>query len=147
MSRKNRTERAENRTAGGSPPVFVSNSVSRAGEVVVALNRAQGVTFRLFKDGQEYKRIGIKGSADSLRGERKGIIPVGAFGYTTIDAADWAEIKRQYGSMQIFQSGLIFAAETLNRVEDEAEEKSELRHGTEPVDPKETNTEEHTKED
>ena len=99
--------------------------------VMVALNRATGISFRM-PDG---RRVLIEGNAASLRGREKGVLPVGAFGLTRVNADDWACIERTYGPhMEIFRSGLIFAQTCKAGAVDEADERAELRHGLEPVD-------------
>ena len=104
--------------------------------VAVALNRATGIQFAL-PDG---RKVLVNGNAATLRGMEKGILPVGAYGLTMVPAADWEYIKKTYGGMEIFQHGLIFAAERKADAVDEAAEKAELRHGIEPVDPESTTT-------
>lgn len=107
-----------------------------AATVAVALNRATGIQFSM-PDG---RKVLINGNAASLRGKEKGVLPVGAFGLTIIPSADWDYIKKTYGGMEIFQNGLIFASARKADAMDEAAEKAELRHGIEPVDPKNTAT-------
>jgi hypothetical protein len=109
--------------------------------VIIAFNSPQGVVFRLFRNGAEYRRVEIHGNADALRGARKGVVPVGKFGYTEIDAEDWAEIKRQYGDMAVFKNGLIFSQGSVRSAEDEAKDRAETRNGFEPADPAEMTTE------
>lgn len=104
--------------------------------VTVALNRATGIRFPL-PDG---RTVLINGNAAHLRGREKGVLPVGGFGLTTIAADDWAYIKKTYGRMEIFENGLIFAAERKADAADEAAEKANLRHGLEPADPEKTAT-------
>ncbi len=109
---------------------------SSTNTVAVALNRATGIQFAL-PDG---RTVVINGNAAHLRGREKGVLPVGAFGLTVVSAADWEYIKKTYGGMEIFQNGLIFAAERKADAAAEAAEKAELRHGIEPVDPENTAT-------
>lgn len=104
--------------------------------VAVALNRATGIQFAL-PDG---RKVIINGNAAGLRGKEKGVLPVGAYGLTMVSASDWEYIKKTYGGMEIFQHGLIFAAQRKADADDEAAEKAELRHGLEPVDPESTTT-------
>ena len=87
------------------------------------------------------RRVIINGNAAHLRGKEKGILPVGGYGLTTIARADWEFIEKTYGpSMKIFESGLIFAADRKADAVDMADERAELRHGLEPVDPEKTQT-------
>ncbi|WP_308775753.1 hypothetical protein [uncultured Bilophila sp.] len=99
--------------------------------VMVALNRPSGIVFDL-PDGC---KVLIEGNAASLRGKEKGVLPVGAFGLTRVNADDWAYIEKTYGPhMEIFKSGLIFAQARKSDAVDEADERAELRNGLEPVD-------------
>lgn len=99
--------------------------------VMVALNRATGIEFPL-PDG---RKVLIEGNAAPLRGKDKGVLPVGAFGLTEVNADDWAYIEKAYGPhMELFTSGLIFAQKRKADAADEADERAELRNGLEPVD-------------
>jgi hypothetical protein len=104
--------------------------------VFVALNRASGLKF-VMPDG---RRVEIAGNAAHLKGLEKGKLPIGAFGLTPVAADDWEYIKETYGALALFKNGLIFAAERKDYALDEAEEKSELRHGLEPVAPEDMKT-------
>lgn len=101
--------------------------------VVVALNYPMGISFNLSKE----RRVRLNGNAEGLRGKDKGQLPTGAFGLTVISRDDWNEIKAKYGTMRLFRSGLIFVSDSKADAEAEAEEKKEMRHGLEPIDPKE----------
>lgn len=122
--------------------VEAAQAAARAGQakgkptVTVAFNRATGIRFPM-PDG---RTVLINGNAADLRGREKGVLPVGAFGLTTIAADDWDYITRTWGRMEIFENGLIFAAERRADAADEAAEKAELRHGLEPADPEKTPT-------
>ncbi|MCH5277755.1 MAG: hypothetical protein J1E80_07980 [Desulfovibrionaceae bacterium] len=108
-----------------------------ADTVVVALNRATGIIFTM-PDG---RRVTINGNAVQLRGKAEIKLPVGAYGLTTIARADWEWIKKTYeNSLPLFKSGLLFAAERKADAADMADERAELRHGLEPVDPEKTPT-------
>lgn len=114
-----------------------ADSPAAGDAVYVALNRASGIRFPL-PDG---RRVLIQGNAAPLRGQEKGVLPVGAYGLTRIAASDWDYIQKTYGPhMEIFRSGLIFAQPRKADARDEADEKAELRHGLEPVDAATTNT-------
>ncbi|MDR2075656.1 MAG: hypothetical protein LBP61_01800 [Desulfovibrio sp.] len=105
--------------------------------LTVSYNSPRGIAFRIGD-----REILINGNASRLVGKEKGIIPVGRYGYTRIAAEDWDAIEKAYGSMAIFQKGLIFAEKSRERAEDRAEEMAGTRHGLEPVNPETTNTEE-----
>ena len=113
-------------------PVVEPTQTTVSNTIVVALNYPLGITFDLSKE----RRVKLNGNAESLRGKDKGQLPVGAFGLTVIDRADWEEIKAKYGTMRLFRSGLIFVSDSKSNAEAEAEEKKETRHGLEAVDPK-----------
>lgn len=102
-------------------------------KVFVGLNRATGILFDLAPNGD--KRVHIYGNAEHLRGREMGILPVGAFGMTEVNRADWEEIAKRYGEMEIFKNGLIFAADSKADFVAMAEERKSLRHGLEPIDP------------
>ena len=109
----------------------------RADTVMVALNRASGIVFPM-PDG---RKVLVEGNAASLRGKEKGVLPVGAFGLTRINAVDWASVEKTYGPhMEIFRSGLIFAQARKADAVDEADERAELRNGLEPVSVEEART-------
>ena len=59
----------------------------------------------------------------------------GKYGVTPVPAAQWDAVMQTYGTMKIFQSGLVFAAPSLERGKAMARERGGLRHGYEPVDP------------
>lgn len=108
-----------------------ASQATKADTVMVALNRTTGITFPM-PDG---RKVLIEGNAANLRGKDKGVLPVGAFGLTRVNADDWAYIEKTYGPhMEIFKSGLIFAQARKADAVDEADEKSGLRNGLEPVD-------------
>jgi len=117
-----------------------STSVLAGGNTVAVMCcHPQGIQFAL-KDG---RRVVVKGNAAPLRGKEKGVLPNGGFGgvVTLIPSGDWDQIKAIYGNMDIFKNGLIFGTKDRVRAMDEAEEKKDLRHGREPVDPLTTATE------
>lgn len=140
MTKKNASQRPNQTPTESAAPVVNSEPTpapSAADTVVVALNRASGIVFPM-PDG---RRVTINGNAAHLRGKEKGKLPVGAYGLTTIARADWEYIKKTYGpSMKLFESGLIFAADRKADAVDMADERAELRHGLEPVDPEKTQT-------
>jgi hypothetical protein len=106
--------------------------------VFVALNHPQGIIFTLPNN----RKVTISGNAEHLRGKEKGVLPVGGFGLTRIEASEWEYIQAEYGHMAIFKHGLIFAHSRKAKARDEAEEKVETRHGRESVDTTATKTEE-----
>ena len=84
----------------------------------------------------------MKATPPACAERKKGVLPVGAFGLTRVNADDWAYIEKTYGPhMEIFKSGLIFAQARKADAVDEADERAELRHGLEPVDVAKAQTE------
>ena len=114
-----------------------TKAAAAASTVTVALNYPTGINFEIGT-----RRIRIAGNGERLKGKEQGVIVPGGYGLTTISASDWEAIKAKYGKMRIFSKGLIFASSSKADAEDEAEEKSELRNGYEPVDTKKTATKE-----
>ena len=114
----------------------INRQVETDATVAVALNRQTGITFAM-PDG---RKVTINGNSTRLRGREKGTLPVGGFGITIVDKTDWEYIVKTYGGMEVFKSGLLFAADKKAKAQDEAEEKEETRHGLEPINVNETET-------
>ena len=74
-------------------------------------------------------------SVSSLRRPDGGFYRGGKYGVTPINRDAWAEVVKVYGNMRMFKSGIVFAADTLERGQAMARERGDLRHGYEPVDP------------
>ncbi len=144
-NKKNDRQPAQTTTQADAAPPAATQTAQAATQtaqakskptVVVALNRAIGIQFAM-PDG---RKVLINGNAAHLRGKEKGVLPVGGFGLTTIAAEDWEYIKKTYGGMEVFENGLLFAAERKADAVDMADERAALRHGIEPVDPENTAT-------
>ena len=115
-NKKNDRQPAQTTTQADAAPPAATEAAQTATQtaqakskptVVVALNRAIGIQFAM-PDG---RKVLINGNAAHLRGKEKGVLPVGGFGLTTIAAEDWEYIKKTYGGMEVFENGLLFAAE------------------------------------
>jgi len=106
--------------------------------ICVALNRPYGVYFRM-PDG---RKVTLNGNGAPLIGKEKGVLPVGAYGLTIISAEDWEYILKTYGNGKLFKNGLCFAAPRKAEAAEEAESRSDLRNGLEPINPKRTGTKE-----
>jgi len=117
-----------------APVATVAPIVQNPSTVCVALNRALGLKFRM-PDG---RIVEIAGNGQSIRGQSMGVLLTGAYGLTTIDAKDWAYIKKTYGGQKIFKNGLIFATGSENDSKVEAHNRESLRNGWEPIDPTKT---------
>ena len=100
--------------------------------VFVYANLPHGQQFGL-PDG---RRVIIQGYPVSKLVDADGnAIACGKFGKTQVDKQDWEYIKRVYGEMAIFKSGVVFDAATEKNGDARANEYSKLRHGYEPLDP------------
>lgn len=98
--------------------------------IIVCLKHPQGIKFNL----PNKRSIIINGNATHLRGNRAPILPQGGYGMTTINKDDWEYIKKTYGNMNIFKSGLIFANADAASAESQAKEYDEIKSGFEPID-------------
>lgn len=134
MAKKTQSKTNANTALTSTTVVKASDS---SGMVTVAYNSPRGIKFKL---GLE--EIEIKGNCSHLIGKEKGIISVGKYGYTRLEAHKWTEIEKVYGSMDIFKNGLIYAEKSKERAEEKAEDQAETRHGLEPVDPEKTHSSE-----
>lgn len=103
--------------------------------VVVLLNYPRDVKFMVPDGRGRMHPIIINGNAGNLKGKEKGVIPVGAFGVTTGVPADaWKWIQKHHCDNPLLLKGLMFSTDA-NKARKAAEERQELRHGYEPVDP------------
>lgn len=112
-----------------------------ANTVIVSFNSPFGQIFKVTGNDGKEKRIEIKGNASHLVGVTGAALQVGAFGQTEITAEEWEAIVALYGNMKIFKRGLIFASENTLDAKAQERDKAETRHGAEPVDVTETDTE------
>ncbi|MCM1130055.1 MAG: hypothetical protein NC323_09310 [Oxalobacter formigenes] len=132
MTTKANSAKGSNQATKNAPKTGKSG-----GKVVVCLNSAHSIVFEIAG-----RNIQINGSNENLRKEKEGILAVGRFGETLIDRQDWEEIKKVYGKMEIFKSGLIYAQENHASARSVAKEREKLRNGLEPVDTSTTQTKE-----
>lgn len=109
---------------------------SRSKTCFVGLNRVLGLNFPL----PGGRVLHLDGNGAPLRGKEKGILSVGTYQLTEVDAEDWAYVKKTFGKMAAFVNGLIIDAPARQDVLAEAESRRELRHGMEPVNPAQTRT-------
>ena len=116
-----------------APDEDVEQAAAGAGDTVfVFANLPSAQSFRLPGGGH----LTVAGMPVSrLKGLDGRNLAGGRYGVTEVPAAVWAEVKKTYGAMRIFQSGLVFDAPTLERGKAMARERGGLRHGCEPVDP------------
>jgi len=111
---------------------------AEGGDVVyVFANLPSGQNFKL-PDGQVVTIDGMPVS--NLLGVDGKPFFGGKYGVTVVDAGKWAVVKKIYGKMRMFQSGLVFDAPTEKAGLAMARERGGLRHGYEPIDPLTTKT-------
>lgn len=106
-----------------------SERFSQQESVLVSLKHPQGIVFTM----PDNRRVLVNGNAAHLRGLKKGILPSGGFGLTTVSRDDWDYIKKTYGSMSIFKNGLIFAGNDYASATDMQKDYDEIKSGMEPV--------------
>ena len=111
--------------------------------VTVLLNSVRDITFDVTDTNGKTHYLTVKGSGSLIRNADGSVIQsaplpaVGAYGITTnVDAELWEAVKKEYGSMAIFEKGYIRATNG----KDEADAKAEVSakaNGDEPVEPQE----------
>lgn len=97
--------------------------------VLVSLKHPQGIVFTT----PDNRKVLINGNAAHLKGLKKGALPTGGFGLTTVSKADWEYIKKTYGGMNVFKNGLIFAQNDYASTMDMQKDNDEIKSGMEPV--------------
>lgn len=109
--------------------------------IYVAMNYPHNVKFTVPDRDGMMSEIELNGNAANLRGKEMGILPVGAYGITEVNAEVWAYIKTRYAGLPLIRNGLIFATDrTVKYAESAAAERTAVRNGYEPVDPEKTVT-------
>lgn len=103
--------------------------------VVILSNFPRDIKYVWRDDNGNLREIVFKGNAGYLRGKESGILPVGGYGITTnVPAKAWEWLKSHRPKDPLIKNGLIFAS-TAKNARTEAKERTDLRHGFEPVDP------------
>lgn len=132
-------QKDKEKKGGGTPPAPKVDKPSKY--VYVYLNHPTGIQFDIARNGGQKYRLLINGNAMALRGKDKGILPRGAYGMTRIERDEWETIKRKYGSMRIFKTGLIFISDDRDYGDDRARDQAELESGFEPAKPEDVDVE------
>lgn len=134
-------ENVPKKTTAEAAKETITAQVVVSATVFVAVNYPQSVKFTVpDKNGLPCDLV-LNGNATELRGKEMGILPIGAYGVTEVDADAWTYIKRQYAGLPLIKNGLIFAVEKDERyARDAAAERKGERNGFEPIDPNRTNT-------
>lgn len=103
--------------------------------VCICCNLAHSVKFDIPEGNGRKHTVTINGNSVNLRGQDRGVLPVGAYGITAnVPESDWEYIKSAHRDFPAIKKGLIFATKP-SRARAEAKERKGLRHGLEPVDP------------
>lgn len=116
----------------GSKKDIKDKSGNKGDEIYVFANLPYAQSFSL-PDGRKIKIEGVPVS--DLKNADGTPIAGGKYGITAIDASEWNHIKKIYGNMRMFESGLVFDAPSVERGQAMAKERSALRHSLEPADP------------
>ena len=111
--------------------------VSTESKVLIASNFPHPLTFNVPTGSGVTTEVIIKGNAENLRGQKKGVLPVGAYGLTIIDADAWAWIKENYKTWPPIKNDVVFATNK-KQYKDAVAEREGLRNGFEPIDPEKT---------
>lgn len=64
-----------------------------------------------------------------------GFFAGGKYGVTSVPADDWKEVLRLYGRMRMFQTGIVFAAKSIEEGKAITKDYIDVRHGFEQIDP------------
>ncbi len=129
MATKKNTKATEN-----TAPIEVKKNSTPATRII-CLNFPHNIKFDVPGKNGKLVTYEFNGNANYLKGEAKGILPVGKYGYTfNVPAEVWEYISNVYKDMPLIQNGLMFAAEV--DAAQESSEREELRSGLEPVDTK-----------
>lgn len=125
---------------GVSEKRVTTKPMQTTGETVtVCLNYPRDVKFFVPDKNGRRQSIVFYGNATNLKGKDRGIIPKGAYGVTMgVPREAWEWIMAHYPDSELIKQGLLFSPKSRN-VRHEAEERSGLRHGFEPVEPKKAN--------
>lgn len=108
----------------------LSNSPG-AGNVYVYCGIPQGLIFRLGDEQHTFHGVNTS-KLVAANGED---LAHGKFGINACKEEVWNEIKRLYGDMTVFQSGLLYASENMADGDDEALDKQDIKTGVEQQDP------------
>ena len=118
-------------------PAIQQQATASNGAVFVCSHLHKGVIF----DMPDGRKVRISGINENLRGKEKGIISTGGGIFTKVNAEDWDFIRKTFADYAAIKNGLIYAESNPGRAKAAIRERSELRDGFEPIDPKATNTE------
>ena len=123
---------------GVSDKRVIKQPMQTSGDTVsICLNYPRDIKFYVPNSRGDKTAVIFYGNAGNLKGKDRGILPIGANGVTIgVPREAWNWIKEHYPDNELIKQGLLFEANSRN-IRKEAEERSDLRHGFEPIDPKE----------
>lgn len=146
--KKNNKVRAVQAPIGGD---YVENSAPRAeidnenvvkmkdtqgfrDPVYVLMNHHKDIKFNVVHSNGDIEPITLKGAPVShLRTIGGGYFKGGKFGITKMERDSWVALEKHAMAIALFRSGAVAMAETLEAAQKIASERSEIRHGYEPV--------------
>lgn len=126
-------------------------SRSKSGAVVyIACGLQNGIKFKLTTNSGAVKEIEFPGVNSALKGKSQGILaPEGNAVLTSVSREDWEQIQKEFGSAPYMtcEPPLLMEVKTPQEFNDRDDEIKEMKTGLEPIDPKQVNVEQATKED
>ena len=121
------TGNAPGKTSAPTPPV--APHADKGETVTVACRLPQGIHMDIVRHGEVRQRVTLKGS--NAPGA------VAGFGITeNVPRAFFEKWLDEHQDLPAVRNGLIFAHAKRASVEDQADERSELKSGLDPMDPK-----------
>lgn len=125
-------------TAETEQPETVTETVTKteSDTVTVCLNFPHNVRFMVPDNSGKMQKVVFNGNGNKLRGEPRGILPVGKYGLTFgVDRAAWEWIAEHHRDNELIKNGFLFAA-TAATAKAATKERAGLRTGLEPINPK-----------
>lgn len=105
-------------------------SIGSGDSVFVYCGIPQGMTF--MAGGNPVTFLGVNSAKLVMAGGAD--LEHGKFGVTKVEKTIWEEVKKVYGNTDMFKNGVIFAADNIDKGDDEAAEKQEVKVGTEQLE-------------
>lgn len=119
-------------------PETVTETVTKteSDTVTVCLNFPHNVRFMVPDNSGKMQKVVFNGNGNKLRGEPRGVLPVGKYGLTFgVDRAAWEWIAEHHRDNELIKNGFLFAA-TAATAKAATKERAGLRTGLEPINPK-----------
>lgn len=116
----------------------VSETVTKteSDTVTVCLNFPHNVRFMVPDNSGKMQKVVFNGNGNKLRGEPRGVLPVGKYGLTFgVDRVAWEWIAKHHKDNELIKNGFLFAA-TAATAKAATKERAGLRTGLEPINPK-----------